>query len=42
MVVLYLVRHAHADWTPDENHAPSIAGLKEVELVATVPEGSIS
>jgi 2,3-bisphosphoglycerate-dependent phosphoglycerate mutase len=36
MTFLYLVRHAHADWTPDENRPLSPAGVKDAQLVASI------
>lgn len=36
MTVLYLVRHAHADWTPDENRPLSHRGKLDAERVADV------
>ena len=37
--VFYLVRHAHADWTPDENRPLSARGQADAERVADVLEG---
>jgi 2,3-bisphosphoglycerate-dependent phosphoglycerate mutase len=34
MCPLYLVRHAHADWTPDENRPLSIQGIEDANRVA--------
>lgn len=34
MSVFYLVRHAHANWTPDENRPLSAQGLADAQRVA--------
>jgi len=34
MTVLYLVRHAHADWTPDEDRPLSAKGCADAQRVA--------
>jgi 2,3-bisphosphoglycerate-dependent phosphoglycerate mutase len=34
MRTLYLVRHAHADWNPDENRSLSARGFKSAQRVA--------
>ena len=34
MTVLYLVRHAHSNWTPDETRPLSPTGLKDAQSVA--------
>jgi 2,3-bisphosphoglycerate-dependent phosphoglycerate mutase len=34
MSIFYLVRHAHADWTPDENRPLSARGCLEADRVA--------
>ena len=34
MTVLYLVRHAHADWTPDEDRPLSARGRADAQRVA--------
>jgi len=34
MTCLYFVRHAHADWTPDENRPLSAKGVKDAVQVA--------
>ena len=34
MTTFYLVRHGHADWTPDENRSLSARGWKDAESVA--------
>lgn len=34
MQVFYLVRHAHADWRPDENRPLSSRGMRDAESVA--------
>jgi 2,3-bisphosphoglycerate-dependent phosphoglycerate mutase len=36
VAVFYLVRHAHAVWTPDENRPLSDQGLRDAERVADV------
>ena len=36
MSVFYLVRHAHADWTPDENRPLSVRGHVDADRVADV------
>jgi 2,3-bisphosphoglycerate-dependent phosphoglycerate mutase len=36
MSVFYLIRHAHADWTPDENRQLSAKGRADAERVADV------
>jgi 2,3-bisphosphoglycerate-dependent phosphoglycerate mutase len=36
---LYLVRHAHAEWTPDENRSLSSRGRADAEQVADVLGG---
>lgn len=36
MSTFYLVRHAHADWTPDENRPLSAQGSKDAAHVATI------
>jgi len=36
MPTLYLVRHAHADWTPDENRPLSAQGRKDAARVADI------
>jgi 2,3-bisphosphoglycerate-dependent phosphoglycerate mutase len=36
MTVLYLVRHAHTNWTPDENRPLSTTGLDDAHRVAHV------
>ena len=36
MSVFYLVRHAHADWTPDENRSLSARGYADAERVADI------
>jgi 2,3-bisphosphoglycerate-dependent phosphoglycerate mutase len=36
MSIFYLVRHAHADWTPDENRPLSTKGRMDAERVADV------
>jgi len=36
MSIFYLVRHAHADWTPDENRPLSTKGRIDAERVADV------
>jgi 2,3-bisphosphoglycerate-dependent phosphoglycerate mutase len=36
MSTLYLVRHAHAEWTPDENRPLSAHGLGDANLVAEI------
>lgn len=36
MSVFYLVRHAHADWSPDENRPLSSRGLSDAEQVAQI------
>ena len=36
MTTFYLVRHAHAEWTPDENRILSAQGQKDSILVADV------
>ncbi len=36
MTTLYLVRHAHADWTPDEARPLSAQGQRDAEAVAAV------
>jgi 2,3-bisphosphoglycerate-dependent phosphoglycerate mutase len=36
MSIFYLVRHAHADWTPDENRPLSAKGHIDAERVADV------
>ena len=39
MSTLYLVRHAHAEWTPDENRPLSARGQADAEQVAHVLGG---
>lgn len=39
MPTLYLIRHAHADWTPDENRPLSIRGKKDAERVMNILQG---
>jgi 2,3-bisphosphoglycerate-dependent phosphoglycerate mutase len=39
MSTFYLVRHAHAEWTPDENRALSGRGRADAERVADVLGG---
>jgi 2,3-bisphosphoglycerate-dependent phosphoglycerate mutase len=34
MAVFYLIRHAHADWTPDEQRPLSSAGLRDADRLA--------
>jgi 2,3-bisphosphoglycerate-dependent phosphoglycerate mutase len=34
MTALYLVRHAHSDWTPDESRPLSPIGMKDAQSVA--------
>jgi 2,3-bisphosphoglycerate-dependent phosphoglycerate mutase len=36
--VFYLVRHAHADWTPDEDRPLSVRGRKDAQRVADILE----
>jgi broad specificity phosphatase PhoE len=36
MTTFYLVRHAYAEWTPDENRPLSAQGLEDAKLVADV------
>jgi 2,3-bisphosphoglycerate-dependent phosphoglycerate mutase len=36
MSTLYLVRHAHADWTPDENRQLSAKGSEDADRVAKI------
>lgn len=36
MITFYLIRHAHADWTPDENRPLSVSGEREAVRVADV------
>ncbi len=36
MTTLYLVRHAHADWSPDESRPLSARGQRDAEMVAEV------
>ena len=36
MNTFYLVRHAHADWTPDENRPLSVRGSEDAIRVADV------
>jgi 2,3-bisphosphoglycerate-dependent phosphoglycerate mutase len=36
MSIFYLVRHAHADWTPDENRPLSARGRLDADRVAEV------
>lgn len=36
MITFYLIRHAHADWTPDENRPLSVSGEREAVRVAEV------
>jgi 2,3-bisphosphoglycerate-dependent phosphoglycerate mutase len=36
MSTFYLIRHAHADWTPDENRPLSARGCVDAERVADV------
>ena len=36
MCTLYLVRHAHAEWTPDENRPLSIKGSEDAARVADI------
>ena len=36
MTTLFLVRHAHADWTPDESRPLSAQGQRDAEAVAEV------
>ena len=36
MSTFYLVRHAHADWAPDENRPLSIQGCKDANRVAGI------
>lgn len=36
MTTLYLVRHAHADWTPDENRPLSAQGGQDARRVADI------
>jgi 2,3-bisphosphoglycerate-dependent phosphoglycerate mutase len=36
MNTFYLVRHAHADWTPDENRPLSARGREDAERVADI------
>ena len=36
MITFYLVRHAHALWTPDDNRSLSIQGTKDAHQVADV------
>ena len=36
MGTFYLVRHAHADWTPDENRPLSVQGYKDAHCVAGI------
>ena len=38
MTVLYLVRHAHAAWTPDENRPLSEQGRRDAQRVADLLE----
>jgi len=34
MSIFYLIRHAHADWTPDENRPLSARGRRDADRVA--------
>lgn len=36
MITFYLVRHAHAVWTPDENRSLSPQGYKDADRVADI------
>lgn len=36
MSTIYLVRHAHTDWTPDENRPLSIQGYKDANRIADI------
>jgi 2,3-bisphosphoglycerate-dependent phosphoglycerate mutase len=36
MSTIYLVRHAHADWTPDEYRPLSVQGYKDANRVADI------
>ncbi len=38
MTSIYLVRHAHADWTPDESRPLSTRGEASAERLADLPE----
>lgn len=38
MRIFYLVRHAHAEWRPDENRPLSSRGLRDAQLVANILE----